>query len=93
LLDGCWAIVEEIEHFASVELGAATNPVAAGGLGGCEDVVLCGFGDLVLAALGVGQAEVGHVKARLDEVAGSFCVRDQDVVDGNGAGAVSGVLG
>ncbi len=85
--------MEEIEHLASVELGTAADPVAAGRLGGGEDVVLCGFGDLVLAALSVGQAEVGHVKARLDEVAGGFCVGDEGVVDGDGTGAVAGVLG
>jgi len=85
--------VEEVEHLSGVELGAATDPVAAGGLGGGEDVVLCGCGDLVLAALGVGEAEVGHVEAWFDEVAGLLCVGEDGVVLGDGAGAVAGVFG
>ena len=93
MLDGFVAVVEEVEHFAGVELGAAAEPVAAGGLGGGEEVVLGGFGDLVLAALGVGQAQVGHVQARFDEVAGFLGVGEDFAVDGDGAGAVAGVLG
>jgi hypothetical protein len=93
LLDGFGAVVEEVEHLSGVELGAAADPVAAGGLGGGEDVVLCGCGNLVLAALGVGETEVGHVEARLDEVAGLLCVREDGVVLGDGAGAVAGVFG
>ena len=60
LLDGFVPLVEEIQHLAGVESGAMADPVAACRLGGGKDVVLGGFGDLVLAALGVGEAEVGH---------------------------------
>ena len=93
MLDGFVAIVEEVEHFAGVELGAAAEPVAATGLGGGLQVVLHGVGDVVLTALGVGEAEVSHVEARLDEVAGLFGVGENFAVDGDGAGAVAGVLG
>jgi hypothetical protein len=93
LFDGFVAVVEEIEHFAGVELGAAADPVAAGGLGGGFEVILRGVGDIVLAALGVGETEVGHVKAGFDEVAGLVCVGKDFAVDGDGAGAVAGVLG
>jgi hypothetical protein len=93
LLDGFGAVVEEVEHLAGVKLGAAADPVAAGGLGGGEDVVLCGFSDLVLASLGVGETEVGHVEARFYEIAGLLCVGEDGVVLGDGAGAVAGVFG
>jgi hypothetical protein len=93
LLDGSVALVEEVEHLAGVELGSAAEPVGGGGLGGGEEVVLCGLGDLVLAALGVCEAPVGHVEARLDEVAGLFGVGDDLLVEGDGSGAVAGVLG
>src|SRR5258708_30910158 len=74
LLDGFVAVVEEVEHFARVELSAAADPIAAGGLRGGEEVVLCRAGDVVLAALGVGEAEAGHVQPRLGRGAGLFCV-------------------
>jgi hypothetical protein len=93
LLDGFFAVVEEVEHLSGVELGAAAEPVAAGGLGGGEEIVLRGVGDFVLAALGVGQAEVGHVEAGFGEVAWLFGVGEDVAVDGDGAGAVAGVLG
>jgi hypothetical protein len=93
LLDGFVALVEEIEHLAGVELGAAAEPVGAGGLSGGEEVVLCGFGDLVLAALGIGESPVGHVEAGIDEVAGLFGVGDDLLVEGDGGGAVAGVFG
>jgi hypothetical protein len=93
LLDGLFAVVEQVEHFAGVELGAAAQPIAAGVLGCGEKVVLGGFGDLVLAALGVGQPPVGHVQVRLDKVAGFVCVGENLAVDGDGAGSVARVLG
>ena len=93
LLDGFVALVKEVEHLACVELGAAAQPIAAGGLGRDFEIVLCGFGDLVLAALGVSQTPIGHVQVGLDEVAGLLCVGEDLAVDGDGAGAVAGVLG
>ena len=48
---------------------------------------------MVLAALGVGEAEVGHLQAGVDEVAGLLGVGEDLFVDGDGAGAVAGVLG
>lgn len=93
MLDGFAAVMEKVEHLAGVELGAAADPVAAGGLGGRLQVVLRCFGDVVLSALGVGQAEVGHVKTRLDEVAGFSGVGENLAIDGDGAWAVAGVLG
>jgi sugar (pentulose or hexulose) kinase len=69
-LDGFVALVEEVEHLAGVELGALAEPVAAGGLSGGFEVVAGGVGDLVLSALGVGEAEEGHLEAGLVEVAG-----------------------
>jgi hypothetical protein len=85
--------VEDVEHFAGVELGTAADPVAAAGLGGSSEIVLCGIGDLVLATLRVGEAEVGHVETRVDEVAGLFGVGENRAVDDDGGGAVAGVLG
>jgi len=70
LADGLVTVLEEVEHFAGVELGAAANPITAGRLGGGGEVVLRCVGYLVLAALGVGEAEVGHVEARFDKVSG-----------------------
>jgi hypothetical protein len=93
LLDRLVAVVEEIEHTAGVELGAATNPVAAGGLGGCLEVALGGVGDLVLAALGVGKTEVGHVEAWLNEVTGLAGVGEDGLIEGDGGGAVAFILG
>jgi hypothetical protein len=93
LLDGFVAVVEEVEHFAGVELGAAAQPIAAGGLGGGLKIILGGFGDLVLAALGVGEAPVGHVQVGVDEVPGLVCVGEDLAVDGDGSGAVAGVFG
>ena len=93
VVDGGGAVVEEVEHLAGVELGAAAEPVAAVGLGGGFEVVLGGVLDVVLAALGVGEAEPGHLKAGVDEVAGFVGVGEDGFVDGDGAGAVSGVLG
>ena len=89
---GFVAFVEEVEHFSSVELGAAANPVAAGGLSGCLQVILCGGSDLVLAAQRVGQAEVGHMEAGLDEVAWIFCVGEDGVVEDDGSETVAGVF-
>ncbi len=93
LLDGFVALVEEVEHLAGVELGAAAEPVGAGGLGGGVEVVLCGFGDLVLSALGVGEAPVGHVKAGFDEVARLLRVGDDLLVESDGSRAIAGVFG
>ncbi len=92
-MDGFGALVEEVEHLAGVELGTAAYPVGAGGLGGGFHVVAGGGFDLVLAALGVGEAEPGHVGAGGDEVAGFGGVGEDDFVDGDGGGAVAGVLG
>ncbi len=85
--------MEEIEHFTGVELGAALEPFAAFGLGGGVEVVLCGGGDLVLAALGVGEAEVGHLQAGIDEEAGFAGVCEEALVGGDGSGAVALVFG
>jgi hypothetical protein len=93
LFDRFVAVVEEIEHLAGVELGAAANPVAAGGLSGGFDVAPGGVGDLVLAALGVGEAEVGHVEAGFVEVAGFLCVGEDGLVEGDGGGAVAFIFG
>jgi hypothetical protein len=93
LFDSFVSVVEEVEHFAGVELGAATDPVAAGGLGGGGEVALGCTGDVVLATLGVGQAEVGHVQTRVDEVVRLFGVGEDGAVEGDGTGAVAGVLG
>ena len=92
MLGGCVALVEEVEHLAGVELSAAADPVAATGLGGGLEVVLGSFGDLVLAALRVGEAKVGHVKAGFDEVARFFRVVEDGVVEGDGSGSIAGVL-
>ncbi len=82
LLDGFVALVEEVEHLAGVELGTAAEPVAALGLGGGVEIVFGGFGDEVLAALGVGEAEVGHLEARVDEVIGLAGVFENFFVGG-----------
>src|SRR5580765_6766027 len=93
LLDGAVALVEEVEHLAGVELGSAAEPVTALGLRGGVEVVLGGVAEQVLAALGVGEAEVGHLQARVDEVAGLAGVFEDALVGGDGGGAVAFVLG
>jgi len=93
LLDGFVALVKEIEHLAGVELGSTAQPIAAGRLGCGEKVVLCGFGDLVLAALGVGQTPIDHVQVGFDEVTGLLRVGEDGLIDGDGARTVAGVLG
>jgi len=85
--------VEEVEHFAGVELGSAADPVAACGLGSGSEIVLRGFGDLVLTAFCVGEAEVGHVEARLNEVGGILRVGEDGAVESDGSRSVAGVLG
>ena len=93
LLYGFVALVKEVEHFSGVELGATAQPIAAGGLSGGEEVVLCCSRDVVLAAFCIGQTPVGHVQAGFDEVAGFLRVGEDLAVDGDGAGTVAGVLG
>ncbi len=90
--DGLVALVEEVEHFAGVELGTLAKPVAAMGLGGGEEVVGGGGGDIGLAAGGVGKAEEGHLKAGIDEEIRTVGVFDDAVVDGDGGGAIAFVF-
>jgi len=93
LLDCLVALMEEVEHLAGVQLGAALEPFGALWLGGGVEVVLGCLSDLVLAALSVGQAEVGHLQARIDEIAGLAGVLENTLVGGNSTGAVALVLG
>ena len=57
--DGAAAVVEEVVHFAGVELGSFAEPVGAVGLLGGLEVVGGSALDVVVAALGVGEAEEG----------------------------------
>jgi len=93
LFDGLVALVEEVEHLAGGELGAAANPVAALGLGGGVEVVLRGVGDEVLSALGFGEAEVGHLEAGVGKVAGLGGVGEYALVGSDGGGSVAFVFG
>ena len=93
LLNCFITLVEEVEHLACVELGTATEPFAAFGLGGGVEIIFGGFGDEVLTALGVGEAEVGHLEARVDEVIGLAGVFKNFFVDADCSRAVALVLG
>lgn len=92
LLDGFVALVEEVEHLAGVKLGAASEPVATLGLIGGVEVIFGGFGDEVLAALGIGEAEVGHLQAGIYEVVGLAGIFEDFFVGGYGCGTVAFVL-
>ena len=61
--------MEEVVHLAGVELGTLLEPVAAVGLESCLGVAVGGTLDVVVAALGVGHAEPGHLEARVGEIA------------------------
>ena len=91
-VDGLAAVVEEVVHLASVEFGSLAEPVAAVGLEGGLGEAVGGSGDVVVAALGVGHAEPGHLKVGVDEVAGLFCVGDDFLVGGDGFEAVAFVF-
>ena len=87
--DGFVALMEDIEHLAGVELGAFAEPVRAVGLVGGGEIVGGGGGSVVLAAGGFGKAEVGHLKAWIDEEVRAAGVVDNLAIDGNGSWAVA----
>lgn len=91
--NGNGPVVEQVEHLSGIELGAATEPVAALGLVGGFEVVLGGALDVVLATLGVGEAEPGKLETRVDEEVGLAGVGEDGLVGSDSLGAVAGVLG
>ncbi len=85
--------MEQVVHLSGVKLGAAAEPIAALRLIGGYEIVLRGVTDLILAALGIGEAKPGHLEAGVDEVAGLAGVCEDGFVDRDRGGAVAGVLG
>ena len=93
MLDRFVALVEEIEHLAGVELSAATKPFAALGLGGGVEIVLSGVCYEVLAALGIGEAEVGHLQPGIDKEARRSRLVEDTLIGCDSAGTVAFILG
>ena len=93
LLDCLVALMEEVEHLSGIELGAATEPIGAFGLGCGFEIILRGFGDLVLASLRVGQAEIGHLETGVDEVVGLAGVFEDSLVGCDCSRAIAFVFG
>ena len=58
-VDGLVALVEEVVHLAGAEFGALAEPVGGGGLESGLGVAEGGTVDVVVAALGIGEAEPG----------------------------------
>ncbi len=74
-------------------LRAASKPVATGWLRRGREIVRSGFGYVILPTLRVGQPEVGHMQARLEEVPGTVAVSDHVFVERNRSRAIAFILG